>query len=328
MNLKTCRVLVTATTFGKTDPSLRVALEGVVGEVIYSVLGRPLTSEELAPLLQNVDGCIAGLDRIDAAAIKAANRLKVIARYGVGVDAVDLAAATRRGIVVTNTPGANSVAVAELTIGLLLALVRQICSADQATRRGEWPRCSGVSLRGKTMGLVGFGAVGRAVAQRLKSFECTILASDPCTVPETAKECGATLVSLDELLASSDFVSLHAALNPDTVGMVGQGFLDKMKPGAFLVNTARGELVGEDALLGALESGRLQGAALDCYSKEPPGPDHPLLKLPQVILTPHMGAHTDEAASSMGWMSLRECLVVLRGERPQHIVNPEVYEKD
>jgi D-3-phosphoglycerate dehydrogenase len=321
------RVLVTPTSFGKDDPALKATLEKAVGEVIYNPTNRPLNASELLPFVKDADGYIAGLDQIDAFVIGAANRLKVIARYGVGVDRVDVKAATKKGIVVTNTPGANSVAVAELTVALMLALGRQLCKADQATRRGQWPRFSGVGLRGKTVGLVGFGAIGREVATRLKGFGIRILVSDPYVKREMVEGRGVELVSLDELLALSDFVSLHASLNPATAGMVDQSFFRKMKTGSFLVNTARGELIDEPALNHALLEGHLRGAALDCFSKEPPDADNPLLQLPQVMVTPHTGSHTDEAMNTMGWMSLQACMAVLRGERPPRIVNPEVYEK-
>jgi len=228
--------------------------------------------------------------------------------------------------VVTNTPGANSVAVAELAIALMLALGRRICRADQASRSGEWPRYSGVGLRGKTIGLVGFGAIGREVASRLKAFGCRIVVADPCVGPDCMDTYAVQLVPLEELLATSDFISLHASLNASTSRLVDHGFLKKMKKGAFLVNTARGELIDEDALCDALEKGHLAGAALDCFREEPPAPDHPLLRFPQVIVTPHTGSHTDEATNTMGWMSLRDCLAVLSGERPTHVVNPEVYD--
>ncbi len=318
-------MLVTPTTFGMQDPSLRSRLEQAVGEVRYSPVKRPLAALELTSLVKGVDGWIAGLDEIDAAVIAAADRLKVIARYGVGFDRVDVAAATRRGIVVTNTPGANSVAVAELTVGLMLALGRRICPSSQAVRSGQWPRISGVGLMGKTVGLVGFGSIGRETARRLAAFGCRVLVADPFVSPEAVKRCGACPASLDELLPVSDFVCLHAAVTPATAGMVNDSFLHKMKPGAFLVNTARGELIDETALRQALESGRLAGAALDCFQKEPPEGDHPLLQLPQVIATPHTGAHTDEAVNAMGRMALDACLAVLREERPAHVVNPDVY---
>jgi D-3-phosphoglycerate dehydrogenase len=326
-DLKECSVLVTPTSFGKDDPALKPTLEKTVGRVIYNPMNRPLMAQELVPLVKGVDGFIAGLDQIDSSVIKAADRLKVIARYGVGIDRVDVETATRRGIVVTNTPGANSVAVAELTVALMLALGRQLCAANQATRCGEWPRYSGVGLRGKTVGIVGFGAIGREVASRLKSLGCCILAADPCVGPECADTYGVRHVPLEELLASSDFVSLHASLNTSTSGMVDRSFLQRMKPGAFLVNTARGELIDEEALGDALEKGHLRGAALDCFRKEPPGADHPLFRFPQLIASPHSGSHTDEAMNTMGWMSLRACLAVLQGEHSPHVVNPEVYDK-
>jgi D-3-phosphoglycerate dehydrogenase / 2-oxoglutarate reductase len=325
MDLRACRVLVTSTTFGMQDPGLRSELEQTVGEVRYSPEKRPLAVPELTGLVKGIDGWIVGLDEIDASVIAAADRLKVIARYGVGFDRVDVAAASKRGIVVTNTPAANSAAVAELTIGLMLALARRICQADQAVRSGQWPRISGVGLAGKAVGLVGFGSIGREVARRLAAFGCRVFVADPYVSPEVVCACGAILMSLDELLPVSDFVSLHAAATPLTTDMVNEPFLRKMKPGAFLVNTARGELIDEAALAHAIESGRLRGAALDCFRKEPPGIDHPLLQLPQVIVTPHTGAHTDAAVNAMGRMALDACLAVLRGERPAHVINPAVY---
>ena len=176
------------------------------------------------------------------------------------------------------------------------------------------------------MGLVGFGAIGREVALRLAAFGCRLLASDPYVQADAAAGRPVRLVGLDELLASSDIVSLHVAANYVNIGMVNADFMQKMKPGALLINTARGELIDEAALQQALDQGHLGGAALDCFCREPPGPDHPLLHLPQVLATPHMGAHTDEAVNAMGRMSLDACLAVLRGERPAHIINPEVYE--
>jgi D-3-phosphoglycerate dehydrogenase / 2-oxoglutarate reductase len=325
MDLRACCVLVTPTTFGMQDPALRSELEQTVGDVRYSPEKRPLTASELASLVNGIDGWIAGLDEIDASVIAAADRLKVIARYGVGFDRVDVAAATRRGIVVANTPGANSAAVAELTIGLMLALARRVCQANQAVRSGQWPRISGVGLAGKTVGLVGFGSIGQEVARRLSAFGCRVLVADPYVSPREVSGCGAILMSLDALLPVSDFVCLHAAATPVTTSMVNESFLQIMKPGAFLVNTARGELIEEAALAQAIESGRLRGAALDCLRKEPPGIDHPLLQLPQVMVTPHTGAHTDEAVNAMGRMALDACLAVLRGERPAHVINPAVY---
>lgn len=299
---------------------MRLALENAVGEVIYNNSGKPLDSHTLASLLPRVDGYIAGLDQIDHYALMLTSRLKVIARYGVGVDAVDLQAARQKGIIVTNTPGANSRSVAELTVGLMLSLARSIPSAASATRSGGWPRLSGISLQGKVIGLLGFGAIGRTVASLLSGFETTVLAYDPIVTPEHASELGAALTTLEEIIRRADIVSLHCPLTADTRHMVNAGFLGAMKPGAYLINTARGELVDEPALLAALESGILGGAALDVFASQPPEVDNPLLRHPRLVATPHMGAHTDGATNAMGWMALNDCLAVLRGEEPRYRV--------
>lgn len=318
--LENYRVLVTPTSYARNDPTLRIRLEAEVGEVVYNTTGRPLAAGELVGLIPGFDGYIAGLDDIDRSVIEAADRLKVIARYGAGVDAVDLGAAKEKGIVVTNTPGANAASVAELTIGLMLSLARMIPAANAATKTGEWPRLRGVALEGKTVGLLGFGAIGKQVARRLRGFGCTVIAYDPVADPEQARDLDVTLKSQGGVIREADFLSLHLPLLPETRDMVDAAFLDRMKPGAYLINTARGELIDEAALFEALTSERLRGTALDAFSEEPPGADNPLLSLPQVIATPHTGAHTDGATNAMGWMALRDCLAVLRGEQPNHRV--------
>jgi D-3-phosphoglycerate dehydrogenase len=316
MNLKECRLLVTPTSYGKNDSRLKTQLEEQVREVIYNPTGKPLTSAEVAKLLPGIDGYIAGLDAIDAPALENADRLKVIARYGVGVDNVDLAAARKKRIVVTNTPGANSVSVAELALGLMLALARQIPEAVEAVHQGKWPRYSGVSLEGKTIGILGLGAIGKQLALRLNGFDCKILAFDPFADVPFATDHHIELAALDKLIREADFISLHLPLLPETRGMINESFLGKMKKGSFLVNTSRGEVVDEEALLKALQSGHLKGAGLDAFIAEPPDPKHPLLALPQVIATPHLGAQTDGATSNMGWLAMRDCLAVLGNNEP------------
>lgn len=322
-NLKTCRVLVTSTSFGKSDPRLRAELEAVIGEVLYNPLGRPFSSWELQDMLPGCDGVIAGLDTFDRAALERADRLKVIARCGVGVDRVDLAAAAERAIVITNTPLANAVSVAELTVGFILMLARSLHTLITETRVGNWPRTVDLTLEGKTVGLLGLGAVGKQVARRLRPFECTVIAHDPRADTAFAHENGIELGTLDEVLSRADFLSLHLPLLPTTSGMVNSAFLGRMKAGAFLINTARGELIGDEALLGALQSGHLRGAALDVFREEPPRTDTPLLAMPQVIATPHCGAHTDGAIDAMGRTAMRDCLAVLRGEQPVYRVAGE-----
>ncbi|GAP13151.1 phosphoglycerate dehydrogenase [Longilinea arvoryzae] len=319
-DLKQMRVLVSATSYGKSDPGLIRDLESQVGQVIYNQTGKPLKSADLAKMVEGVDGFIAGVDVIDRAALEHADRLKVIARYGVGVDNVDLAYARERGIVVTNTPGANSVSVAEMSIALMLDLARPIPDAIAATRQGNWPRSNGWTLEGKTVGLLGFGAIGRAAAVRLRAFDCRVLAYDPYPDRAFADKVGVELAGMDAILPECDFVSLHLPLLPETRGLVNAGFLAKMKAGSYLVNTARGELVNDADLADAIRSRHLAGAGLDVFAVEPPPADNPLLSLPQVIVTPHMSAHTDGATNRMGWMALENCLAVLRGGKPTHPV--------
>lgn len=320
MDLKKCRLLVTPTSYGKNDSRLKTELEILVGEVVYNPTGKPLSSSEVGQLLPGIDGYIAGLDGIDANALQKADRLKVISRYGVGIDNVDLAAAREKGIVVTNTPGANSVSVAELAIGLILALARQIPEAVEAVRQGMWPRYAGVSLEGKTIGILGLGAIGKQLARRLSGFDCTILAYDPYADKSFAQRHQVELASMDDVIANSDFISLHLPLLPETHNLVDVAFLNKMKKGAFLINTSRGEVIDENALIEALQSGHLRGAGLDALTIEPPDRSNPLLKLPQVIATPHLGAQTDGATSNMGWFAMRDCLAVLTGETPTYRV--------
>jgi D-3-phosphoglycerate dehydrogenase len=317
MAFSDCCVLVTATSYGKDDPTLFSRLESAVGKVVYNPYGRPLTSAELQGLLPTVDGMIAGLDQLDRNAITSSQRLKVIARYGVGYDRVDVAAAKEKGITVTYTPGANSVSVAELTIGLMLGLARSIPAASQATKAGGWPRVSGVALEGKTVGILGLGAIGKAVAQRLHAFNCRILAYDPFPNSDFAQKNDIQLLDLDSLLPVADFVSLHMPVTETTRNLINASFLEKMKNGAFLINTARGELVDETALAASLKNGHLRGAGLDAFSSEPPHPDNPLLGLENVIATPHSGAHSDSATKAMGEMALADCLAVLQGKSPQ-----------
>jgi phosphoglycerate dehydrogenase-like enzyme len=319
-NLKSCKVLVTPRSFGKDEPAQRKELEAAVGQVIYNPESRALTAAELVKLVPGCDGFIAGLDDIDASVIAAADKLKVIARYGVGYDKVDLKAAKAKGIAVTNTPGANSVSVAELTVGFMLSLARNIPAASAACKKGEWPKLSGVGLEGKTVLIVGLGAIGREVALRLKPFGCRLSAHDPFADRNFAKTNGVELGELDALVPRADFITLHCPVLDSTRDMVNAAFLAKVKKGAFLVNAARGELVVEADLVAALKSGKLRGAALDALRNEPPKPDDPLVRLDNVICTPHTGAHADTATNAMGRMALADCLAVLRGEKPKHPV--------
>lgn len=314
-------VLVTPRSFGLDDPSLKQELARSVSTVRY--LPSPgLKPDELIPVVGDVDGWIAGLDQIERRVIEAAPRLKVIARYGAGTELVDLDAAREHGVVVTNAPGANAESVAELTIGFLFALARQLEAAASATRAGRWSAVRGLTVAGRTVGLVGFGAIGKAVARRCVALGCRVLAHDPAADVPFADAHGIEIVEIDRMLVEADFVSLHVPLLPETRSLVDDEFLSKMRSGSFLINTARGDLVDESALLRALQKRHLAGAALDTLAEEPPPVGHPLLQLESVIVTPHIGAHTDGATAAMGKMALQDCLAVLLGRAPVHAVVP------
>src|SRR6202030_3288783 len=226
----------------------------------------------------------------DAELISGAKKLRVIGRAGVGVDNIDLDAATRQGIAVMNTPGANAVAVAEQTMGMMLAMARHLCRADALMHAGKWEKKSlqGTELRGKTLGVVGLGRIGMEVARRARAFGMDLLAHDPFVSVGVAKEQGIRMSGLDELYATADYITLHVGLTPQTTGMIDASSIRKMKKGVRLVNCARGELVNESDLVQALKQGRVAGAALDVFAEEPPK-NSPLLALENVVLTPHTG---------------------------------------
>ena len=258
------------------------------------------------------DGLAASLAAADALIVRsatqvteqileAAPKLRVVGRAGVGVDNIDLDAATRRGVLVMNTPGGNAVSVAEHTLALLMAVARRIPQHSAAIHAGRWEKsgAQGVELRGKTLGLVGIGRVGNEVARRARAMEMLVLAYDPYVSESAARDAGVELSGLTELLARSDFVSLHAALSPSTEKLINAEALAKFKPGAVLVNAARGELVDEVALADALHSGKLSGAGLDVFAEEPPK-NSPLLGLPNAVFTPHIAGSTREAQEEVG----------------------------
>jgi len=259
---------------------------------------------------------------VNAKLIDQAQKLRVIGRAGVGVDNVDTEAATRKGIVVMNTPGANAIAVAEHTLGLMLSLARFIPRADQTTRAGKWEKKSlqGTELRGKTLGIVGLGRVGVEVARRAKAFGMKVLAYDPFVSQQLARELEIELTGLDQLYAGSDYLSLHVGLTPQTAGMINAGSIAKMKKGVRLVNCARGELIDDAALAAALTSGYVGGAALDVFTHEPPK-DNPLLTAPNVIATPHIAGSTNEAQELVGVQIALQVKEYLKRSVIQNAVN-------
>ena len=274
------RILVTPTSFLKPEnAAAKAMLEEFADEIVYNELGRPLSADEVAARLNGVDGYIAGLDTIDAGVIaQAPDSLKVISRYGAGVDRVDLPAAARRGIVITNTPGTNAVAVCELAFALMLAAARRIPQLNAAVRRGEWPRSEGVELCGKTMGIAGLGAIGKNLAVRAKAFGMRVIAYDPYMDERFAAEQGVETGPLDAVLAAADFLSLHVPLTSQTRHMIGAEAIGSMKDGTVIINTARGGIIDETAAADALRSGKLRALCLDAFEQEPPG-DSPLIEM-------------------------------------------------
>ncbi len=282
--------------------------------------------------LPGVAGVILGVDPIADAAFmdQAGQTLKVIARHGIGVDNVDLTAATERGILVVNTPDGPTESTAEHAVALLLALAKQVAAGDRnlrGTANMPHSRLQGTEVRGRTLGVVGFGRIGRRVAEICgRGLQMRVIALDPRLNQSQAAAIGVEAVdSLEALLDQADFVSLHPALTPATRHLIGQPELQRMKPTAFLINVSRGPIVDELALIDALEAGELAGAAMDVFDPEPPAPDSPLFRLPNVVATPHISSFTDRGRQAMSQGAVEQTLQVLRGERPPYLVNPEAW---
>ncbi len=279
--------------------------------------------EALLPALADVDAVlIRSATKMDAEAITAAKKLKVIARAGVGLDNVDVPAATRAGVMVVNAPTSNITSAAELAVGLLLATARNIAPANQALKAGAWKRSKygGVELLDKKVGVVGFGRIGQLVAERLKGFGMEILAYDPYVSAQRAGQLGAQLVTLDELLEQSDFITVHLPKNAETLGLIGKEALTKVKPCVRIINAARGGIVDEDALAEALREGRVAGAGIDVFAAEPTT-ESPLFEHESVVVTPHLGASTDEAQEKAGVAVAKSVRLALGGDLVPDAVN-------
>lgn len=305
------RILVTPTSLCKNREYVALSQLTKAGhELVFNETGRPLTSVELQKILPTVDGVIAGLDQYDRSALESAPDLKVISRYGVGLNNVDLEAAKTFDIIVTNTPGANSISVAELAIGLILAVARRLPTTNNEVKAGEWPRVSGLQLAGKTVGIVGLGAIGCHLAKIALGMGMRVIGTDPAWTAEKATSAGIELVTWDELWSQSNVVSLHLPLLESTRGIVGQEEISALPSGAILINTARGGLFDEASVLAGLENGQLWGVGLDAYEEEPPV-GNPLVQHPNVVATPHSGAHTDGAIAKMAQIAIDNLLEVV-----------------
>jgi len=308
-------------------------------EVIYESwtdTKRLLPPEELIDRLQNqdIEILVVEADFVFREVFEKAPKLKLVGACRGNVTQVDMAAATEHGVLVVNTPARNAIAVAELTVGLMLALVRHIPAAHQMVKSGGWvdptaPYFSlrGTELAGKIVGIVGFGAIGQQVARRLRAFDCFTVVYDPYVVPDKIKAAGAKPVELDELMQQSDFVTLHCPSIPGTMGLISAQRIALMKPTAYLVNTASAAVVDGEAIAKALRERRIAGAAFDVYQTWPVRPDHPLLKLDNVILTPHIGGATKETVARHSLMMAEDIERFVRRQRPKNLLNPEVWER-
>ncbi len=285
-----------------------------------------LTAEERPRLVEIVGEfdamVVRSATQVTAEILHAGKRLRVVGRAGIGVDNVDVAAATELGVLVVNAPTANLVSATEHTMALMLVLLRRVAAADGALKSGDWNRKAylGSELMAKTLGVVGFGRIGRAVADRARVFGMEILAYDPFLEPSFARDLGVELLSLDELLPRCDVVTLHTPLTADTRGLLSADRIAQMKPGSYLVNCARGGIVNEEALLAALESGQIAGAAMDVFAQEPPT-DFSLIRHPRVVATPHIGAQTREAQQRVSTQTAKMLLAALGGSMAVTAVN-------
>jgi D-3-phosphoglycerate dehydrogenase len=316
-------VVVAGGVFRNLDPE-RTILGAIGADVIDA---NDLLREDVLAVARDADAFMIDYLTIDADAIAGLDCCRVICRYGIGVDQIDVAAATRAGIVVTRVPEYCIGELADHTLGLLLAVARRLVSYDTGVRAGRWVwDAPGIRrLAGSTLGIVGMGRIGSAVAARARPIGFRIVGHDPFVSDEAIRSRGAESATLEQLLRESDIVTLHVPLTVSTRGLIGRDELAAMKHGAILVNTARGALIEHDALVEALRSGRLAGAGLDVLDGEPPAPDDPLLSLEHVVITPHAGHFSEQSLVQVQTEAAEEVLRVLTGERPCHAVNePEL----
>ena len=283
-----------------------------------------LPAEELLEIIPEYDALmVRSASKVTAEVIARAKNLKIIGRAGVGVDNIDIPAATAKGIIVINSPGGNTIAATEHTMAMMLSMSRNIPIANETMQKGEWNRKKyvGVELRGKTLGVIGMGRIGSGVAKRAMAFDMDIIAYDPYINEERAKALGVTVGTLDDVITKSDFITVHMPLTPDTKGMIGMAQMKKMKKGVRLVNCARGGIIAEEDLAEAVKQGIVAGAAIDVYTSEPVGLDHPLVGVPGIVLTPHLGASTVEAQIGVSLDVSKGILAALKGEPVATAVN-------
>jgi phosphoglycerate dehydrogenase-like enzyme len=319
------KVLITSGPMAKVGAPAAKLLQQAGCRISQPPLALPAAGDELLRLLDGVDAVIAGNDLYSAEVLAAAAELKIISRWGVGYDAVDVRAATAEGIIVAYTPGLTDGAVADLAFGLLLSLVRHIPQGHHSMREGLWLPQWGHDMAGKTLGILGYGRIGATVARRARGFDLRVIAHGPRPHPEAAAA-GVECVPLEDLLGQSDYLTLHAALTPQSRGLLGEAEFRRMKPTAFLVNTARGALVDETALLRALSEGWIAGAALDVFAEEPLPARHPLRTAPNILLSPHQGSSALETGERVSRAAAQAVLDLMDGRKPSLVLNTEVFD--
>lgn len=320
-------VLITAGAFTQLGPEGTRCLQDAGLQIKLPSRQGPLYETELIAELRGCVAVIASMEPYTDRVFTACPDLKVVARWGIGYDSIDTIAATRHGVLVLNTPGVVTEAVADMTMALMLGIARRLPFCNAAVRAGQWPSVFSAQVYGKTLGLIGLGQIGQAVARRAKGFDMHILVYDPYCDEGV---CEALLVDhtpLERLLQESDFVSLHCTMCPETHHIINRERLRRMKPTAYLINAGRGGLVDQKALVEALRESWIAGAGLDVLAQEPPDPNDPLLTLDNVLLTPHCSSFTDDTVAKVNERVCANVLEALSGERPQFFVNPEVWGK-
>lgn len=319
------KVLVTARSFGRFSQRPVQLLEKAGCTFIYNPWpGLKLEENQLLEVIGEADAIICGEDSLTEKVIQSAPNLKVIAKFGVGVDKINLKAATERGIAVCNTPGANNESVADMAFALILGVARKLPVVDEMVRQGKWQPIIGSEVFGKTLGIVGLGKIGKAVAKRARGFDLKLLAYDEYPDKKFMQEHSIEQVTLEQLLQQADIVSLHVPSCAATKGLIGASQLALMKPDSYLINTSRGDVIDEAALLRALEQEQIAGAGLDVFASEPPEKDNPLLTLKNVVIAPHIAAHTVEAIDRMGLQAALNALDVLQGNKNECVVNVDI----
>lgn len=315
------KVLVTATNYSKLCARAKTLLENEGFEIIENTFGRPLTFEELKERVGDICGLVAGVDTWNEDVFKLAPNLKVIGRFGIGVDNIDLEAAKTHGIKVMNARAINSDSVAECTVGFILSVLRNIINLNKSTREGKWERYVGNTIRGKKIGLVGFGAIAQYTAKLLSAFETEIYAYDVYPNIEAAKKLGVTMTDLDTIIKQSDIITLHVPLTPETTKLFSDKEFEMMKDTAIIVNVARGQVIDEKALYTALKEKKIAGAGLDVFEAEPTTKDNPLFELDNVVVLPHSAAETYETYDAVGMATAQAIIDVMNGKDPINWLN-------